>query len=129
MLASGETAKSRTAKTIDYDKLVEQVHTAIDGAGTDEEGVYAVLLQLNNNPTLIAKLKAAYQSKYSKDLYTELMDDFSGNEKSYVLELLKDKTKKEQVNVKSKEEGVKAKQIIKDIKTKIWCRCRFKGWN
>lgn len=116
LLANGETANVRPAKTMDYSALAEQIHNAIDGPGTDEEAVYQVLSQLNNNPTLIKKLKDEYKSKYSVELDEAIKGDFSGDELNYTSELLKDKTLTEQVNVNSKEEAEEAAKIIKAIK-------------
>ncbi|MEM6687064.1 MAG: DUF4157 domain-containing protein [Bacteroidota bacterium] len=116
LLATGETVDTRKEKTINYSSIAEKIHNAIDGPGTDEEAVYAGLLQLDNNPVLIDKLKKEYKSKYKVDLYAAIVGDFSGDELNYALELLKDKTKYEQVNVSSKTEATEAKKIIKSIK-------------
>lgn len=73
-----------------YTTLAEQIHSAIDGWGTDEEGVYSALASLNQNPTAIAELKKVYKAKYKTDLVADLEGDFSGDELAHVKSLLAD---------------------------------------
>ena len=116
LMAKGETYTKRKKKSINYGQLAIKIHKATSGPGTDEEAVYEALLQLNNNPVLIDKLKKEYKSKYKVALITVLIDDFKDDELAYVMELIEDKTTKEQVNVESKKEAKEAKKIIETIK-------------
>jgi hypothetical protein len=72
----------------DFDALAEQVHAAIDGWGTDEEGVYVALQKLNRDPAAIQSLKDKYEEKYDTTLENDLRGDFSRDELRFALELI-----------------------------------------
>jgi len=72
----------------DYQAMVEQLHAAMAGLGTDEEGIYVILQKVEQDPTSIGKLKAAYQAKYSEDLEAEIRSEMSGSELRLALELI-----------------------------------------
>jgi annexin-like protein len=72
----------------DYAALVEQLHDAMAGWGTDEEAIYASLRKLEKDPTAIAALKKAYKDAYKEDLEDELRSEMSGSELDLALELL-----------------------------------------
>jgi len=80
----------------DIDAIGDQVHTAIEGLGTDEEAVYAGLEKLGKNQPLIDKLKVSYLAHYKADLEGDIRGDFSGKELQLALELIniKDDAKK-----------------------------------
>jgi hypothetical protein len=88
-VAVGATAAAVQAKTItvlNFDRLADQIHKAVDGLGTDEEAVYSALTALEHDASNIAALEAAY--KKHGDLRADLDDDFSGSELAYVKSLL-----------------------------------------
>jgi hypothetical protein len=76
------------AETLDYDRLVERIHDAIAGLGTDEEAVYSALQMCQGDATAIAELKSRYLTKYSESLEDAIRGDFSGTELEYALQLL-----------------------------------------
>src|SRR2546425_320129 len=51
----------------DIDAIAEQVHTAIEGLGTDEEAVYSALEKLGKNQPMINKMKASYKTQFKAD--------------------------------------------------------------
>jgi hypothetical protein len=68
--------------------IVEQLHDAMAGWGTDEEAIYVVLQKLGKDATAITKLKKAYKDKYGDDLEAELRSEMSGDELRLALELI-----------------------------------------
>ncbi len=92
------------------------MHDGISGAGTDEEKVYVALGKLNKKTECIEALKQKYKEKYTNTLESDLIDDFSADELSLILELIGSRAANEKVNVVSKEETEKAQKIIE----KIW---------
>jgi hypothetical protein len=75
----------------DYITAAKRLWKAVDGPGTDEEAIYAVLLVFNRQKDLIDKLMLGYQ-KISKgeNLRKRLKDELSGSEADYALWLLGD---------------------------------------
>ena len=76
------------AGALDFTTLAQRIHTAIDGLGTDEEGVYGALQQCERDPAAIASLKSAYLTLFGEDLEAAIRGDFSGTELEYALQLL-----------------------------------------
>jgi hypothetical protein len=72
----------------DLEALADQVHTAIEGWGTDEEGVYSAFQKLGKAQPTINKLKKKYKDKYKADLEADVRGDFSGKELQLALELI-----------------------------------------
>src|SRR5262245_5340659 len=68
--------------------VVEQLHDAMAGWGTDEEAIYVVLQKLGKDATAITKLKEAYKAKYGDDLEAEIRSEMRGSELRLALELL-----------------------------------------
>lgn len=77
------------ASAADYDAAAGRIRTAVEGAGTDEEAIFAVLRPLNRDPTLITRLATAYNALYSEDMVDRLIDELSGQELTYCLYLLR----------------------------------------
>lgn len=89
LLATLDTPHIQRALTAqDYDALVEKIHGAMEGLGTDEEAIFVALQKLNKNAAAIRDLKTAYKKKYGSDLVTELQSEMSDSELSFALELL-----------------------------------------
>jgi hypothetical protein len=78
----------QVADRLEYDNLAERIHEAISGLGTDEEGVYLALQQLERDPTAIGRLEAQYLARYRVNLQADIEDDFSGTELEYAMQLL-----------------------------------------
>ena len=76
------------AGTLNFDNLAARVHKGVAGLGTDEEGVYLALQQLQKDQAAIDALKAKYDEKYHESLEADIRDDFSGEELEYALQLL-----------------------------------------
>ncbi len=76
------------AGTLNFDNLAARVHKGVAGLGTDEEGVYLALQQLQKDQAAIDALKAKYEEKYDESLVADIRDDFSGEELEYALQLL-----------------------------------------
>src|SRR4051794_23805466 len=74
------------AGLFDYDQLAQQIHTAIEGVGTDEQAIFHALERLQRDGAAIAQLKTAY-TRYG-DLEDDLRDDLSGSELNYALQLI-----------------------------------------
>ncbi|HET6548532.1 MAG TPA: hypothetical protein VFG79_08760, partial [Solirubrobacter sp.] len=87
MLATAKLARA-VAEDLDYETLAQRIHDAMAGWGTDEEGVYEALQQLNRDPTAIAKLKATYKTKFAEELEDAIRDEFSAEELEYALQLI-----------------------------------------
>lgn len=68
--------------------VVEQLHDAMSGWGTDEEAIYVVLQKLGKDATAITKLRKAYKDEYGDDLEAELRSEMSGDELRLALELI-----------------------------------------
>ena len=68
--------------------VVKEMHAAVEGWGTDEEGVYMALQKLKRNPEDIKKANDSYKKKYGKSLEKEIRDEMSGSEMNYALELI-----------------------------------------
>jgi hypothetical protein len=76
------------ADTLDYDAIAAELKRAMKGWGTDEEGVYFALNRLRRDPEAVKRLRQVYQRKYQADLIDDIVDDFSGSELEYALQLI-----------------------------------------
>jgi hypothetical protein len=85
---SARTLARTVAETLDYDRLVERIHDAIAGLGTDEEAVYSALQMCQGDATAITELKSRYLSRYGESLEDAIRGDFSGTELEYALQLI-----------------------------------------
>jgi len=86
--ASPEALPPGFADELNYDRIAKDVHEAIAGLGTDEEGVYLALQRLKRDPEAIARLKSTYRTKYGDTLEDDIRGDFSGTELEYALQLI-----------------------------------------
>lgn len=85
--------QTKVVEIVNYEKLADQIHKAIDGPGTDEEAVYSALSSLKNQKKKIAALKQKYNEKFGTTLLEDIQGDFSGDELDYALSLLQVKKK------------------------------------
>jgi hypothetical protein len=65
-----------------------RIRDAVEGWGTDEEAIFAVLEPLNRNPQMTGRLRTTYYKMYREDLRDRLIDEMSGSELQYALDLL-----------------------------------------
>ncbi len=80
--------KPRTLRKVDYTEAVDRLVVAIEGPGTDEELIYAVLVPFAGAFESIRKLKTAYKMKAKRTLEEDLKSELSGDELEYALKLL-----------------------------------------
>ncbi|WP_228536788.1 DUF4157 domain-containing protein [Nocardia sp. XZ_19_231] len=73
---------------VDYEKLAGEIHTAIEGIGTDEEAIYRALNSLRRDPESIRELESAYQRRYQQKLLEALEGDLDSDELDYAKGLL-----------------------------------------
>ncbi|WP_428261454.1 eCIS core domain-containing protein [Haliangium sp.] len=71
-----------------HEAAAEQIHDAVDGAGTDEEAIFAALEPFGRNTTETTAVRDAYQSRYNEDLLVRLADELSGSELEYAMHLM-----------------------------------------
>jgi|GEM_PF-1616783 len=91
--AGGSAVNAAPASDADYKASAKRLHAAMKPAGTDEEGVYAVLIPLGRDPVKTAKLSTTYSTELSggltgAGLEADLKDEMSAEELSYALYLL-----------------------------------------
>lgn len=103
--AAAGAVQAKTVSVLNFDRLADQIHKAVDGLGTDEEAGYSALAALQHDASNIAALETAYKkhgdlradledaykAAYSATLRDDLMDDFSGAELKHALELIGDR--------------------------------------
>jgi hypothetical protein len=65
-----------------------RLRDAIEGPGTDEETIYAVLLPFNRDAVALAQLKTAYRTLTGRELQADIEGDMSAEELHYALYLL-----------------------------------------
>lgn len=89
-------------EVIDIKQIAEKIFAAIDGLGTDEEGIHISLAKLNHNQRMIDELQKAYSAKYKVSLVDDLKGDLSGSDLKTALELLNNiNTGESNLNLKS----------------------------
>jgi len=67
-------------------EIAQQLHDAMEGAGTEEDQIYNVLT--GRTPTEIEEIASQYAIKFGRPLETDLRDDLSGDELGRALELI-----------------------------------------
>jgi len=80
------------ATASELDAAAQRIRTAVEGGGTDEEAIYAVLQPLRRNTGLVAQLAAAYQALYGEGLRDRLVAEMEGSELDNALYLLGEAT-------------------------------------
>jgi hypothetical protein len=80
--------QAKIVKVLNFHRLADQVHEAVDGWGTDEEAVYSALSALDHEKENIDELGTVYQGKFGATLEADIRDDFSGSELAHALSLL-----------------------------------------
>ena len=80
--------QAKIVKVLNFHRLADQVHEAVDGWGTDEEAVYSALSALDHKKENIDELGKVYQAKHGATLEADIRDDFSGSELAHALSLL-----------------------------------------
>jgi LysM repeat protein len=80
--------KPRTLREDDYTEAVNRLVDAIEGPGTVEELIYAVLVPFVGAFESIRKLKTAYKRRVKRSLEEDLESELSGDELEYALKLL-----------------------------------------
>lgn len=73
---------------VEFQASARRLHEAVEGWGTDEEAINAVLTPLHRNLALIRQLSTAYQDLYREDLRGRIVDEMSGSELDFALYLL-----------------------------------------
>jgi hypothetical protein len=90
--AAAPAAADAFVDLLDYDAIAAEIHTAVDGWGTDEEGVYRALHRLARHPEAIRRLKERYKALYKIELVDDIRGDFSDTELELALQLLNEGT-------------------------------------
>lgn len=88
LLNSGATAPPTTPDPNRYDAAANAIWAAVEGAGTDEEAIFAALVPFNCNLAEINRVAAAYQRLHNEDLRARLADELSGSEYTYAMQLM-----------------------------------------
>lgn len=69
--------------------IADRVFEGMEGLGTDEEGVYRALQELDRDPAQISDLMQIYAERHKPNkLLDDLNDDFSGSELEFALQLI-----------------------------------------
>jgi hypothetical protein len=76
------------ANSREWKKATARLREAMEGLGTDEEAIFAVLLPLNRDQKLIDQLMKTYENEYHENLLTRLQNELSGRELDYALYLM-----------------------------------------
>jgi hypothetical protein len=66
--------------------IVEGVHKAIEGLGTDETALIGLLCGRSNDE--MKEMSAAYKAKYGKDMEEDVSDELSGDLKKFMVSLM-----------------------------------------
>jgi hypothetical protein len=70
-------------------RAAARIHAAVQGWGTDEEAIFAVLLPFNRNRALIDQLKDAFRQIANGESLDEVLEgELSGSERDYAFYLL-----------------------------------------
>jgi len=87
--AAGAMVKAAApANPADFTAEATKLQSAMEGWGTDEEAIYAVLLPLNRDVAKLNQLKAAYKTLTGNELQSDIEDEMSSDELHYALYLL-----------------------------------------
>lgn len=79
-----QTVEAHATEPQDFVRAAKRLRQAVEGPGTDEEAIYAVLLPFKRR-TL--ELQDTYQKLYKEDLRDRLVDEMSGSQLDYALSL------------------------------------------
>ena len=85
---AAEAAKASADRSSKLASIADRVFVAIDGWGTDEEGVYRALQELDRDQELINELMKVYEQRHKASMLDDIKDDFSGSELEFALQLL-----------------------------------------
>ncbi len=83
-----KTTKEPEIPENDIQVIIDQIHSAAQGWGTDEEAIYRALQHLNRGSVNIERANTAYKAKYGKSIEWVLRDEMSGKELAFALELI-----------------------------------------
>jgi len=81
-------AATAPANAAEYKLAAQRLYHAINGLGTDEETIYAVLIPLSNDPAKITEMESSYLALKGSSLIADIKGDMSGTELDYALYLL-----------------------------------------
>ena len=85
----------------EIDLMVDKLHTAMKGWGTDEQAVNEVLNDESLTAADILTIMNAYEEKYGESLESDIKGDFSGDAEDGLLEVLTNAEKEVMENVKT----------------------------
>ena len=83
---------TRPSSPTAFDTEAIRLHAAMEGAGTDEEAIFAVLASFRRSTGSIQQLKDAYFALYHEDLRDRIIDEMSGTELDNALYLMGERT-------------------------------------
>jgi hypothetical protein len=75
-----ETIGAAPASNADFDNAARRIREAVEGGGTDEEAIYAVLQPLARSSGTVAILKQRYQALFGEDMRARLVDELTAEE-------------------------------------------------
>lgn len=86
---SAQAIGAAPTSSTDLENAARRLRRAVEGLGTDEEAIYAVLLPFNRDMRLIHDLMNAYSHLFNgENLRERIIDEMSGSELDYALYLL-----------------------------------------
>jgi hypothetical protein len=83
-----ETIGAAPSSSADFDNAAQRIRAAVEGLGTDEEAIYAVLQPLGRNSGMAAVLKERYLGLYGEDMRARLVDELTDEEFQHAAYLL-----------------------------------------
>ena len=86
-----------SAGGLDYVALATRIRDAIEGAGTDEDAIFAALGELGQDATRITALSNAYATLTGRTLDGDLEDDLSGGELARAQRLMRPPDRRQQI--------------------------------
>ncbi|MEU4195416.1 DUF4157 domain-containing protein [Kribbella sp. NPDC026611] len=101
----------------------KRLRKAVEGAGTDEEAIYAVLLPFNRDIYQLDVLKTYYSELYHEWLPDRLRSEMSGSELDYALWLLG----LQPTDRHNKDAEAKTLEVLAYIKTEAAARAKVPG--
>ena len=75
-----ETIGAAPTSPAEHDNAAKRIRNAVEGPGTDEEAIFAVLQPFARNSGLVATLKQRYGALYGEDLRARLVDELTEEE-------------------------------------------------
>ncbi len=94
LIGRGSAVSTQRVETIpannaQWQAAARRLRAAMEGLGTDEEGVFAVLTPFSRNATLLNQLQMVYAALYNgESLHDQIVEEMSGSELDYALYLL-----------------------------------------